>query len=86
MNPFLTNLLLDHDVCGGLETLTKTSQLRYMLSHIGNYQVMQLAVELKLKRDDNNNNKTDKDVFPQIPFYFFRKSIWATGLTNGLLS
>jgi hypothetical protein len=47
---------------------------------------MQLAVELKLKRDDNNNNKTDKDVFPQIPFYFFRKSIWATGLTNGLLS
>jgi hypothetical protein len=30
INPFLPNLLLGHDVCAGIETLTKTnSQLKF---------------------------------------------------------
>jgi hypothetical protein len=28
INPFLPNLLLGHDVCAGIETLTKTLTLR----------------------------------------------------------
>jgi hypothetical protein len=27
INPFLPNLLLDHDVCAGIETLTKTESV-----------------------------------------------------------
>jgi hypothetical protein len=29
INPFLPNLLLGHDVCAGIETLTKTSIFKY---------------------------------------------------------
>jgi hypothetical protein len=33
INPFLPNLLLGHDVCAGIETLTKTLTLKVLASN-----------------------------------------------------
>jgi hypothetical protein len=34
INPFLPNLLLGHDVCAGIETLTKTPRVERPISYI----------------------------------------------------
>jgi hypothetical protein len=46
INPFLPNFLLSHDVCAGIETLTKTQHLLHGLGWSGIHYVAPVDLEL----------------------------------------
>jgi hypothetical protein len=60
INPFLPNLLLGHDVCAGIETLTKTSILLTLLGTWFNYI----------------NNIDSVLIFKKDNFFFLHQAWW----------